>query len=205
MKTRLKNNNGNAGNFKLNDYANAVGPHPDDFDLAKYNSIINATPPSVSENPTYYSNVYIGGISYAITEAQGLADEYQKQANIFRVRPGVNNQHMFELYLKYRDTAVSVLNELKQKLSSAKKTLSKYKSGLGTTSTLLTIDNIRGVERGSYSTENNILDSGLVKEPTETFFKTATGGYKWVNIGGAVAVAVAVGFGIKFLIKKFTK
>lgn len=39
----------------------------------------------------------------------------------------------------------------------------------------------------------------------ETFFKTAQGGYKWLNISGAVVAAVAVGFGIKFFIKKFTK
>lgn len=40
---------------------------------------------------------------------------------------------------------------------------------------------------------------------SETFFKTSDGSFKWINIGGTLAAAVAIGFGIKFLVNKFIK
>lgn len=37
------------------------------------------------------------------------------------------------------------------------------------------------------------------------FFKNSDGSFKWLNIGGTLIAITALGFGVRFIVKKFTK
>lgn len=55
------------------------------------------------------------------------------------------------------------------------------------------------------SVDTTEVNKKILENSTENFFKAADGSYKWLNIGGTLAVATGLFFGVRFLIKKFKK
>lgn len=196
----------------VNKYTNASGPAPAEFPLSAYNSLINRVFP-ITEAATAISIIETN----TIPEVDGFIAEYQRQANVHGSRGDSYNK---AIAVSWRNTAQVVKTELLEKVNKLKAALvlSKKPKGNIFEAGPLTLNDLQLSNRDA---QGNIIYSAptepvvaaekksiteIIKQlPKTLFYSRDTGKISYLKIGGTIAVLTGLGFGVRYLIKKFTK